>query len=86
MLPPIENIGKSFLKAVFAEQKFLLPLAEVNWVVVPKWPEVNVKDLYEHYTKDPELSVYFPDSYSKGRQLDRTFFFNVLNTIRPKHC
>jgi len=86
MLPPIDNIGKDFLRAVFAEEKQLIPLSEVKWVNVPKWPEVCVKDLYQHYAQDPEMNVYFPSSFSKGRQIDRAFFFNVLNTIRPNHC
>jgi hypothetical protein len=50
MLPPIDNIGKDFLRAVFAEEKQLISLADVKWVNVPKWPEVNVKDLFQHYS------------------------------------
>ena len=58
-------------------------MKDVRIVNVPKWPEVNVKTIYEHYTQDEELMRYLPDKFGKGRQIDREFFFNVLNTILP---
>ena len=60
-LPPIDNIGKDFLRQVFAEQKQLIALKDVRMINVPKWPEVNVKTIYEHYSTDEELMTYLPD-------------------------
>jgi hypothetical protein len=52
---------------VFAEQKQLIALKDVRMINVPKWPEVNVKTIYEHYSTDEELMTYLPDKFSKGR-------------------
>jgi hypothetical protein len=49
-LPPIDNIGKDFLRQVLAEEKELIPLKDVRMTNVPKWPEVNVKTIFEHYS------------------------------------
>ena len=46
--------------------------------------ELNVKDLWNKYRDMPELNRYLPDRVPKGRQLDRTFFFNILNTVSPE--
>ena len=50
---------------------------------MPRWPEICVKSLWEHYKNDPEVMQYLPDSFSKGRVCDRTYFFSILNTVRP---
>ena len=67
------------------EKKGLIKLSDLRVVQIPKWPEVNVKTLYEHYLNDEEVAWYLPDKFTKGRQIDRSFFFNVLNTIVPSH-
>ena len=30
------------------------------------------------------VPLYFPDKYPKGRQIDREFMFNVVNTLHEK--
>ena len=32
----------------------------------------------------PNMTLYFPDKYPKGRQADREFFFNVWNSLHPE--
>ena len=61
------GVGKDFLSQVLADEKSLLPLKAVRLVTVPRWPEICVKALYEHYKNDPEVMQYLPDSFSKGR-------------------
>jgi len=63
----------------------LLKLQDVSWINVPHYAELAVKTLYEYYKNDEELMLYLPDKFAKGRQIDRSYFFNVLNTIRPTH-
>ena len=63
----------------------LLHLAEVKMVVVPKYDEVSVKNIYPMIKGDPELFKYFPNDIPKGRQRDREYMFNVLNTKRPEY-
>ena len=73
------------MRQVFAEEKSLLALKHVKAINVPRWPEVCVKVLFEHYKNDPEVMLYLPDKFSKGRTIDRNYFFAVLNTVRPEH-
>ena len=30
------------------------------------------------------MKQYFPDKYSKGRQCDREYMFNIANTMHPR--
>ena len=52
---------------------------------IPKWPQVNVKELFEHCCYDDTLMAFLPLKFSKGRKIDRKFFFNILNTVHPDH-
>ena len=83
-LPPRDNVNKDFLKKILKNEKRLLKLSEVNHIKVPLFEELNVAKLYEHYKSNPLLEPYLPDRYAKGRQIDRTFFFNIFNTILPE--
>jgi len=76
-------VTKDWFKDVFAERKLLLKIADVKHIAVPHYPELSVKDIFEHYKDDELLRKYLPDKFAKGRQIDRTFFFNVFNTLFP---
>ena len=41
------------------------------------WPELS---------KDPEFMAFMPDSFPKGKNCDRTYFFNILNTVHNTYC
>ena len=56
---------------------------KIKPIKVPLLAEINVKDLWAKYREMPELNRYLPDRVPKGRQLDRTFFFNIMNTVAP---
>lgn len=78
-------INKDFLKQVFAEQKTLLKRAELRTIVTPKFAEISVKNIFPKIQADPLLMKYFPDALPKGREPDREYTFNVLNTLRPSY-
>jgi hypothetical protein len=78
-------INKDFLKLVLSEKKKLLRLSELRCVVVPKFDELSVKNIFPLIMKDRDVLQYFPDSYPKGRAPDRTYTFNVLHTVRPDY-
>ena len=40
-------------------------------------------NLLEAMKDNATFMRYFPTNMPKGRQIDRTFFFNVLNTLHP---
>ena len=83
-MPPIDNITKDFLRDVFKEEKFLFRVHEIKPIVVPHYEEISVKAVFETYKNDEALLRYLPEIKAKGKQLDRTFFYNVLNTIYPE--
>ena len=39
------------------------------------------KVLYDEFSKRPEIKPYCPPKLSKGRTLDKTYFFNVISTF-----
>ena len=40
--------------------------------------------IYNHYKDHHLIKPYVPDRFAKGRQIDRTWFFNIFNTLAPK--
>ena len=62
-----------------------MPLADLRTVSVPKYDELSVKSIYPFIDKDIALKRYFPDAYPKGREPDRTYMFNILNTLKPEY-
>jgi hypothetical protein len=75
---------KDTLKEIFSGQKKLLKLKNVDFIQVPKYDELSVKNLYDKLVALDRMQVYFPRKYSKGRQCDRDYLFNVANTIHPQ--
>ena len=83
-LPPIDNIGKDYLRDILANRKQLLKKSEVKEVEVPLFDELKVSTLYERYKFDPKMKLLLPSSFAKGRQINRTWFFNTLNSVYPE--
>ena len=63
----------------------LLKMSELKSVNVPKFDELSVKNIFPLIRQDAEVMKYFPDDYPKGREPDRTYTFNVLNTLRNQY-
>ena len=78
-------INKDFLKQVLANDKKLMKMSSLRSINVPKFDEVSVKTIWPLIKQDPEVLVYFPDDYAKGRVPERKYTFDVLNTIRPEY-
>ena len=62
----------------------MMKLAMVKFISVPKSDELSVKNLYDKLVQLEGMAQFFPDSYPKGRQCDRDYLFNVLNTFHPE--
>ena len=60
-------------------------MSQLRSINVPKFDEVSVKKIWPLIKQDPEVLVYFPDDYSKGREPDRKYTFDILNTVRPEY-
>ena len=45
------------------------------------YPELSVKTLYAEYAERPEIQPYLPPKINKGRSCDKSYFWNVVNTV-----
>ena len=76
-------------KIIKGEKKFLLT-KDAIFVDVPHYDELKPENVIEKYNleKDqtwPKLIEFCPELRDrKNRPKDRTFFYNVLNTLKPK--
>ena len=77
-------VTKGFLRSILREEKFLIHRDNFKASKITQFDKLSVKQLYSRIQADPELLKYLTDSYPKGRQCDRTYMFNVWNTIRPE--
>ena len=84
-MPPINNINVDFLRAVFREEKKLLKMTDVKTINVPRYKEISVLEIMEELKGDTQVMQYIPNITAKGKQVDRVFFFNIVNTIRPEY-
>ena len=44
-----------------------------------------VKNLWPELKIDPEFNVYFQDEYSQDKSPNRSYFFDILNTVYPDY-
>ena len=72
------------MKAILRGEKKLLAKSDVKSVKVANYDELAVKVMYPVLIQRAELKPYFPDTYPKGRGCDKTYFWNVANTIFPQ--
>ncbi|CDW73515.1 UNKNOWN [Stylonychia lemnae] len=64
----------------FIHQVFLTH--EVCIVNVPKMSELSAKSITQDAYSDRGIKMYLPDR-KDGRPLNRQFFFNIINTVKP---
>ena len=74
-------VNKDFLKKIFTEEKQLLKLSEVKYVHVPHYDELSVKKFWPILSQDEKFLSYMPDPTTENRLPDRTYFWNVANTV-----
>ena len=57
----------------------------VNYIHVPAYDELGVKNLWKDLKDDKAFNIYFQDEYPNGRYPSREYFYNILNTIYPEY-
>ena len=72
------------MKMSLQGKKKLLKIDQVKHCNAPKFDEIGVKALYDEVIKMPNMKLYFPVSYPAGKQCDRTYMYNVWNTLYPE--
>ena len=59
-------------------------MAEARSCNAPMYPELSIEKLYDKILENDGMSDYFPDTYSKGRYCDRTYFWTIWNSLFPE--
>ena len=54
---------------------------EVHFCNPPAYDEIGVKALYDKVLKQPNMVKFFPNKLPKGRQMDRSYMYNIWNTV-----
>ena len=81
---PEKHVTKDYMKAILRGEKKLFGKTDVRHIKVTKYDELSVKTIYPKLIQRPELKPFFPDSYPKGRQCCKDYFWNVANSIYPE--
>ena len=64
------------------EQKKLLEIDKVKYVNVPHYEELSVKQYWPILRQDEKLMQYMPDFPPGDKIPERSFFWNVANTVQ----
>ena len=63
-LPPQSQLNKDFIKEMLRGDKKVFKITEVNYIKVPKLPEISVKLVLNMLQKDRELAMYYPSDFT----------------------
>ena len=83
LVPPEDHLTAGFLKKLWVHEKALLENKYTYPIKPPDFDELAVCRIYDQVVAQPNMAQYFPDSFPKGRQCDRTYMWTVWNTIHP---
>ena len=85
-LPSQHGTKINFIRAILQNKKQALKQTVISHIVVPKYEELSVKNLYEDALSDPEVGGYLPElTMNSNRLPERDFFFGILGTIKPDY-
>jgi hypothetical protein len=82
-MPPYDIVTKDYLKAVLQGNKSFLKMSEVHFCNPPAYDEIGVKALYDKVLKQSGMARFFPDKLPKGKQMSKTYMYNVWMTLHP---
>ena len=76
------------MRDVLSGKKGYIHTHAVRQVSVPRYREVTVDTVYEKVKDCPNIMKYLPDfnleKYKPSQVLERTFLFEIINTIDPQ--
>mgnify|MGYP004066299083 CR=1 FL=1 len=78
-------MNKDFIKDILCGNRQVMKKSAVNFIEVPHYDELSVKNLWPDFKKDAEFCSFFPATFSKEKGPPRDYFFNILNTIHPEY-
>ena len=83
-LPPANQVNKDFLRQVFADEKKLFKKKNVDFIHVPQWDELSVKNMWKDLKDDATFNIYFQNKFAADKGPCRKYFFDILNTVYPE--
>jgi hypothetical protein len=84
-VPPAKMVNKDFIKLVLTEEKSMLSLNEVKYVNVPHYDELSVRKFWPMLQEDESVMKYMPNPTVEFKMPDRTYFWNVANTVQTNY-
>jgi hypothetical protein len=85
-LPSYSATKVAYLRAIVADQKKILKQSEIRNMIIPKYEELSVKNLYSEARKDQLICSYLPDPEHCSTDFpERIFFFAILATLRTDY-
>ena len=82
-LPPFENVTIYFLKALITGSKKFIHTDKVQYLSVPQYDGLGIKEFLCEAGKYPATEQYFPDA-DDLRRLPRQWVINVIYTLVGK--
>lgn len=61
-------------------------MEDLRQINIPKYDELSVKNIAPRFNEDAAVMRFLPDRLPKNKLPDRTYFFNVLNTVHSDYC
>ena len=71
------------MKAILTGRKSFLKMNQVSFINVPAYDEIGVKAMYDKVVKMEGMAKFFPDKYPKDTRCDKSYMYNVWNSIHP---
>ena len=65
------------------EEKQVFKMNQVNFINVPVFDEISVKNFIDMIKEDKVARDYFPDEYFEKKTPDRQYMMNIINTLYP---
>ena len=81
---PYKMVTKDHLKEVLQGKKKFLKMNQVKFCNPPAYDEIGVKALYDKVATQNNMAQFFPDKFPKGMMCDKSYFYNVWNTLYPE--
>ena len=66
---------------ILSGEKKLLHKSSLKTVDVGNYPEISVKSQYNDFAERAEIKPYMPPKINKGRQCDKEYFWNIVNSL-----
>ena len=79
-LPPKQDSTQKFLRDVMLENKLYVKCSSVNFIKVPQYRGLYVRDLLKFAASIVDIKMYLPD-WEYNKEINREWLCNLINTL-----